>query len=408
MLYHLYEMQHAAMAPFRMAAKAQSAFWLNEANPLAATDMGKRAKAGLTMFERLTRRYAKPNFDIDTTVVDGATVDVIEEVVWQRPFCNLLHFRKAEAPKTPQKKILMVAPMSGHFATLLKSTVEAMLPKFDVYVTDWQDARDVPAAAGKFGLDDYTDYVIDALHFLGERVHTMAVCQPSVPVLVATSLMASRKDDLRPLSMVLMGGPIDTRCSPTVVNKLARDKGVDWFEKNVIMEVPATHQGAGRKVYPGFLQLAGFIAMNPERHLKAHRNLYLDLVEGHVRAASKVEEFYDEYMSVMDLAAEFYLETVERVFVHQRLPHGTYHYRGELINPGLITDTALLTIEGERDDISGLGQTRATHDLCTGLPDTMKMHHLQLGVGHYGVFSGSRFEHDIAPRIASFMDAHAG
>jgi poly(3-hydroxybutyrate) depolymerase len=408
MFYQLYEMQHAAMAPFRMAAKAQSAFWLNEANPLASTPFGKQAKASLAMFERLTRRYPKPNFNITQCVVAGETAEVVEEVVWQKPFCNLVHFRKADAAAKSQKKILMVAPMSGHFATLLQSTVEAMLPNFDVYVTDWRDAREVPLSAGTFDLDDYTDYLFDMFKHLGERAHVMAVCQPSVPVLAAVSLMAARNDPLRPLSMVLMGGPIDTRCSPTAVNTLAQGKGETWFRNNVLMDVPMPHAGVGRKVYPGFLQLAGFISMNTDRHVGAHRKLYWHLVEGEEYAAGKIEEFYDEYLSVMDLAAEFYLQTVERVFINQRLPLGTYYYRDELVQPALIKDTALFTIEGERDDISGVGQTRGAHDLCTGLAEKDKAHHLQMGVGHYGVFSGSRFTRDVAPMIRTFMDNHTG
>ena len=408
MFYQLYEMHHAAMLPFRMAAKAQSAFWLNEANPLASTPFGKQAKAGLAMFERMTRRYPKPMFNIVACEMNGGTVDISEDVAWEKPFCRLLHFRKTDTELKRQKKILMVAPMSGHYATLLKSTIEAMLPHFDVYVTDWLDARDVPASVGPFDLDDYTDYLFEIFKYMGERVHVMAVCQPSVPVLAAVSLMAARNDPVRPLSMVLMGGPIDTRCSPTAVNKLAQDKGETWFRNNVLMDVPPNHHGSGRKVYPGFLQLAGFMSMNADRHLGAHRKLYWHLVEGDEHASSKIEEFYDEYMSVMDLAAEFYLQTVERVFINQRLPLGTYQYRGELVQPSLIKDTALLTIEGERDDISGLGQTRGAHDLCTGLAKKDKRHHLQMGVGHYGVFSGSRFERDVAPMIRTFMDAHAG
>jgi poly(3-hydroxybutyrate) depolymerase len=408
MFYQLYEMHHAAMLPFRMAAKAQSAFWLNEANPLASTSFGKSAKAGLAMFERMTRRYPKPIFDIVACEMNGDTVDIAEEVVWEKPFCRLLHFRKTDSYVKPQKKILMVAPMSGHYATLLKSTVEAMLPHFDVYLTDWLDARDVPASVGPFDLDDYTDYLFEMFKHMGERVHVMAVCQPSVPVLAAVSLMAARKDPLRPLSVVLMGGPIDTRCSPTAVNTLAQSKGETWFKNNVLMDVPPNHTGFGRKVYPGFLQLAGFMSMNADRHLDQHRKLYWHLVEGDEYGANKIEEFYDEYMSVMDLAAEFYLQTVERVFINQRLPLGTYHYRGELVQPALIKDTALLTVEGERDDISGVGQTRGAHDLCTGLAEKDKAHHLQMGVGHYGVFSGTRFTRDVAPLIRSFMDTHAG
>jgi poly(3-hydroxybutyrate) depolymerase len=406
MLYQMFEMQHAAMAPFRVAARAGAEFWLNESNPFSGTQLGKQAKASLHLFERFTRRYAKPDFAIDHITTADGIVDIVEDVVWQKPFCRLLHFRKTEVTKT-QRKLLIVAPMSGHFATLLRNTVEGMLPDHDVYVTDWLDARSVPASDGPFDLDDYTDYVIEMLHVLGERADVMAVCQPSVPVLVAVSLMNARKDALVPCSMILMGGPVDTRQNPTAVNKLAQEKGETWFRKNMISHVPSGHAGVGRAVYPGFLQLAGFISMNTNRHVTAHRDLYWHLVEGDVASADKVEDFYDEYMSVMDLAGEFYLQTVERVFINQRLALGTYEYRGVHITPAFITDTALLTIEGERDDITGPGQTQAAHKLCDSLPASMKADHVQKGVGHYGVFSGRRFLSDVVPVINRFTDDHA-
>ena len=402
MLYQFYEMQHAAMAPLRLAAQAGAAFWLHEAGPLAGSDIGKQAKAGLKMFERFTRRFAKPAFNITHTLSNGDLIEVEEMVAWQKPFCRLLHFKKANKSSAGQDPVLIVAPMSGHFATLLRNTVEGMLPNHDVYITDWVDARQVPLSAGSFDLDDYTDYVIDMLHHIGERAHVMAVCQPSVPVLVSVSLMSARDDALVPLSMVLMGGPVDTRQSPTGVNKLAKNKGENWFKHNVILQVPTPNPGAGRKVYPGFLQLAGFLSMNPHRHITAHQDLYWHMVGGEEVPAQKLQEFYDEYMSVMDLSAEFYLQTVERVFLHQCLAHGTYRYRGTLIEPGLIRKTALLTIEGERDDISGLGQTKAAHDLCTGIADDRKAHHMQMGVGHYGVFSGRRFLQEVVPVVSAF------
>jgi poly(3-hydroxybutyrate) depolymerase len=405
MLYQLFEMQHAAMAPFRLAARAGTDFWFHDANPLTDTRFGKQAKASLQLFERLTRRYVKPRFEIDVVKTSVGLTDVEETVVWQKPFCRLLHFRKKE-PAAGETKLLIVAPMSGHFATLLRNTVEGMLPHHDVYITDWADAREVPASDGSFDLDDYTDYVIDMLHHLGERANVMAVCQPSVPVLVAVSLMNQRNDPLKPHSMVLMGGPVDTRFNPTAVNKLAQEKGLDWFRKNMISVVPAPHKGANRKVYPGFLQLAGFMSMNANRHMTAHRDLYWHLVEGDTRSADKLRDFYDEYMSVMDLAAEFYLQTVDRVFIQQALAKGTYHYRGEHVSPAAITETALLTIEGERDDITGPGQTQAAHTLCSSLPESMKADHVQKGVGHYGVFSGRHFIRDVVPVINSFTKQH--
>lgn len=403
MLYQVYEINHAAMMPWRMAADAGLAFWKNDGNPLSSTYVGRAASASLEMFERVTRRYGKPKFDIHATTVDGHELHVHQETVLKKPFGSLEHFGKIGVHKQ-QPKLLIVAPMSGHYATLLRNTVEGMLPHYDVYVTDWNDARSIPAALGTFDLDDYVDYVVEFLHAIGERADVMAVCQPSVPVLAAVSLMSGHKDPLVPKSMVLMGGPIDTRRNPTAVNKLAAEKGPAWFKKNVIMRVPFPHLGMGRAVYPGFLQLTGFMTMNLDRHMDAHRELFWHLVDGDGDSADKHRDFYDEYMSVMDLTAEFYLQTVERVFVHHDLPCGTYRYRGELIDPASISDTALLTIEGERDDISGVGQTEAAHDLCTGIAADRKGHHLQKGVGHYGVFSGSKFRNEIVPKIVEFCN----
>jgi poly(3-hydroxybutyrate) depolymerase len=406
MLYPFYEMNHIAMRPFRLAASAGLAFWQNSFNPLSATHFGRSAAASLNMFERATRRYEKPSFDISSTMIDGKELAVTEQIVWQTPFCNLINFSKDLSAKAkPQTKLLMVAPMSGHFATLLRSTIEEMLPHYDVYVTDWMDARDVPVEAGSFDLEDYCDAVMSMLHNLKMPAHVMAVCQPSVPVLAAVSLMNAKEDPLAPLSMVLMGGPIDTRRSPTAVNKLAEEKGAEFFRQNMVMKVSGPHAGAGREVYPGFLQLGGFLAMNADRHLKAHRELYHSLVDGEEVGIEKQESFYNEYMAVMDLTAEFYLQTIDRVFVYHDLQHGTYMHRKEKIDPSLITKTALMTIEGERDDISGLGQTEATHDLCTNIPSAKKLHHMQMGVGHYGVFSGSKFRSEIAPKIVKFLNA---
>jgi poly(3-hydroxybutyrate) depolymerase len=402
MLYQVYEMNHAAMMPLRVMTNAGLSFWKDGNNPLSQSYIGRTTSAALEMMERLTRRYGKPNFGITTTEIDGKTVHIHQQVVYHKTFCNLLHFGKIGGPEK-QPKLLIVAPMSGHYATLLRSTVEAMLPTHDVYVTDWVDARSVPVASGTFDLEDYTDYIIAFLHHLGERAHVMAVCQPAVPVLVAVSLMNAAEDVLAPKTMMLMGGPIDTRRNPTAVNRLVEEKGPDWFRKNVLMKVPFPHAGVGRDVYPGFLQLTGFMTMNLDKHMGAHRELFWHLVEGDGDSAEKHIDFYDEYMSVMDLTAEFYLQTVDRVFVHHDLPCGTYRHRGELIDPGVITRTALMTIEGERDDISGVGQTEAALELCTGLPADMKEHYLQLGVGHYGVFSGSRFRKDVAPRIVAFI-----
>ncbi len=410
MLYYLYEMNHAAIAPWRAAADAANFFWKNPVNPFAQTYMARSMSASLELFERVTRRYGKPGFGLDYTVVAGDEVPIVEERVFDRTFCSLLHFSKAwadEKAKVKQPKLLIVAPMSGHYATLLRGTVEAMLPHADVYITDWVDARQVPLASGDFDLDDYIDYVVEMLTFLGPDTHVMAVCQPSVPVLAAIASMAKRKDPNQPKSMILMGGPIDTRRNPTVVNRLAVARGVDWFRKNAVVKVPFPHPGAMRDVYPGFLQLTGFMTMNLDRHMSAHRELFWHLIEGDGDAAEKHTDFYDEYLSVMDLTAEFYLQTVEKVFVNHELPRGIFRHRGEKIEPGLITKTALMTIEGERDDISGVGQTEAAHDLCASLPAEKKLHLLQKGVGHYGVFNGSRFRADAVPRIVDFMRKQA-
>ena len=403
-LYPFFEMNHAALQPMRLMANMGLSFWQHEANPLRDTSLGRQAAASLTMFERATRRYAKPDFDIAETTIGGKAVAIEEQITWQSPFCQLIHFAKPSGTKK-QPKLLMVAPMSGHYATLLRDTVKSMLPNFDCYVTDWQDARDIPMEAGSFDLDDYTDTVIEMLHHLGERAHVMAVCQPSVPVLVAAALMAAQSDPLAPLAMVLMGGPIDTTKSPTAVNKVSDGKSLEWFKQNATMKVAGPHAGHGREVYPGFMQLGGFLSMNMDRHMKAHRDLYHNLADGEDANAEKHLDFYDEYMAVMDLTAEFYLQTIERVFMQQDLPHGTYKHRGELIDPARIKKTALLTIEGERDDISGVGQTKAAQTLCSGLPAAKKKHHLQMGVGHYGVFSGSKYRAEVAPMITDFLNA---
>ncbi|MGE3831061.1 MAG: polyhydroxyalkanoate depolymerase, partial [Parvibaculaceae bacterium] len=362
LLYYLYEMNHAALAPMRVATGAGQLFWKNPANPFAQTYLGRQVAASLDLFERVTRRYGKPDFGIASTRVNGVDVPVIEERLLPKIFCSLIHFAKqgARRPKgKPEPKLLIVAPMSGHYATLLRGTVEDMLPQADVYITDWIDARQVPLSYGSFDLDDYIDYVVDMLRFLGPGTHVMGVCQPSVPVLAAVSLMSARRDPNVPRSMILMGGPIDTRRNPTAVNRLAVARGVDWFRKNAVTKVPFPHPGFMRDVYPGFLQLTGFMTMNLDRHMDAHRELFWHLVEGDGDAAEKHTDFYDEYMSVMDLTAEFYLQTVEKVFVNHELPRGLFEHRGERIDPAAIDKTALMTIEGERDDISGVGQTEA-------------------------------------------------
>jgi poly(3-hydroxybutyrate) depolymerase len=347
---------------------------------------------------------------IEDTVVGGERIPIDIKTVWERPFCRLLHFERSfvRAPRRPQPKVLIVAPMSGHYATLLRGTVEAFLPNHEVYITDWRNARSVPLAEGRFDLDDYIDYLISMLHVLGGETHVIAVCQPSVPVLAAVAVMEADKDPYAPNSMVLMGGPIDTRINPTGVNELAVDRGMDWFRSNVITKVPFPHPGFMRDVYPGFLQLHGFMSMNLDRHIEAHHNLFLHLVKGDGDSAQKHREFYDEYLAVMDLSAEFYLQTVETVFVRHALPKGEMTHRARRIEPAAITRTALMTVEGENDDISAVGQTEAAHKICVNIPDDKRVHYMQPNVGHYGVFNGSRFRAEIAPRIADFVLSNNG
>ena len=407
-LYHWFELGQAAFAPARVAADSYRLFFSNPLNPLTHTALGRSATAACEVFERTTRRYGKPVFGITRTKVDGQSVAVEQEVVWQRPFCRLIRFRRAIAPERAERdpRILLVAPMSGHFATLLRGTVQALLPGHEVYITDWQDARALPQAAGRFDLDDYIDTMLRILKLFAGDVHVMAVCQPSVPVLAAVSLLEAADSPDAPSSMVLLGGPIDTRVSPTAVNSLAQKRGTEWFGRNVITQVPWPHPGRGRNVYPGFLQLSGFMTMNLDRHIKAHKDLFIHLVRGDGDSADKHKEFYDEYLAVMDLAAEFFLQTVDTVFVRHALACGTMTHRSHRVIPGAIRRTALLTIEGENDDITGLGQCRAAHALCTGLPAGMHAHYEQAGVGHYGLFNGSRFRNEILPRIAAFVRAH--
>jgi poly(3-hydroxybutyrate) depolymerase len=402
-------LNHAALGPFRAAADAARLYFQNPLNPLSQTPFGRSMAAAAELFERTTRRYGKPEWGLADTSVKGVRVPVRERVVWKRPFCQLIHFEKGavkNAAIANQPKLLIVAPMSGHYATLLRGTVETLLPTHDVYITDWLDARMVPVAEGGFDLDDYIDYLISMLHFLGPGAHTMGVCQPSVPLLAAVALMSTRGDPNLPATMTLMGGPIDTRINPTAVNTVANNHDLDWFRKNVIMKVPFPHPGFMREVYPGFLQISGFLSMNMERHVEAHRDFFQHLVDGDGDSADKHRDFYDEYLAVMDLTAEFYLQTVDTVFLRHALPKGEMTHRNEKVDPAAITKVALLTVEGENDDISGVGQTKAAHTITPGIPEKMKVHYMQPKVGHYGVFNGSRFRSEIAPRIADFIASH--
>lgn len=402
--YYAYEAAHMFMGPARATSEVTQLLFSNPANPWTYTPIGRTISASCELFERTTRRYGKPAFGLKTTLVGGERVEVSEEIIWEKPFCKLLHFKRNLPVRTGrQPKVLMVAPMSGHYATLLRGTVEAFLPSHDVYITDWVDARLVPLTDGFFDLDDYIDYLIEIIRLLGPETHIMAVCQPSVPVLAAVARMEADQDPASPRSMTLMGGPIDTRCSPTAVNEVAMKRDTDWFARNCIVHVPITYPAMLRSVYPGFLQLSGFMAMNLDKHIDAHRDMFRHLVAGDGDSAEKHREFYDEYMAVMDLTAEFYLQTIETVFVKHSLPKGEMMHRDKPVDLKAVRNVALMTVEGENDDISGVGQTRAAHDLCINIPDTKRVHYLQPKVGHYGVFNGSRFRSEIAPRIADFM-----
>jgi poly(3-hydroxybutyrate) depolymerase len=404
-LYHMHELQHAAMAPISFMAQMNKMAYHSPMNPMSYTPVGRSIAAGSELLERMTKRYAKPEFGIESVEMNGTEVAVSETIVDVRPFCNLIHLKKETTKSTP--KLLVVAPMSGHYATLLRGTVQDLLPHADVYITDWVDARDIPVLVGKFDLDDYIQYVIDYLKLLGPDVHVMAVCQPAVPVLAAVSIMSANLDPNVPRSMTLIGGPIDTREAPTEVNRTAKEKPFSWFEQNVVTRVPANYPGFMRRVYPGFLQLTGFMTLNMERHIGAHIDLFKHLVQGDGESVNAHKKFYNEYLSVMDITAEFYLQTIDTVFQRHLLPKGEMKWRGVRVDPKAITQTALLTIEGEKDDISGVGQTFATHRLCVNLPASKRHHHLQEGVGHYGIFNGRKFRDAIVPLITKFMHKHA-
>jgi poly(3-hydroxybutyrate) depolymerase len=407
--YFIYDAAHMMLAPTRaMTDMARQAF-SNPANPFMHTPYGRSMAAGFEVFERVTRRYAKPSFGLTTTLVGGERVPVTEEIVWTRPFCRVISFKRGETRRAhTQPKLLIVAPMSGHYATLLRGTVEAFLPTHQVMITDWADASMVPLSEGRFDLDDYIDYVKDMCRDLGPDLNLLGVCQPSVPVLAAVARLEAENDPAIPKTMTLMGGPVDTRRSPTAVNLLAEKRGTEWFKRHCLYTVPFGHPGAMREVYPGFLQLSGFMAMNLDRHMDAHRDMFNHLVSGDGDLAEKHRDFYDEYLAVMDLTSEYYLQTVQKVFVAHELPKGEMLHRDKPVDLLAIRRCAIMAVEGENDDISGVGQTLAALDLTPNLPAEKKVYHLQKGVGHYGVFNGSRFRSEIAPRIADFIRSNAG
>jgi poly(3-hydroxybutyrate) depolymerase len=410
MLYQLHEMQRSLLHPLMQWAEASSKLFTNPVSPFAHTPFSQRIAAGYELMYRLGKEYEKPEFGIKQAVVNGKQVHIDERVVENKPFCKLLHFRKDLSEKEfkalKQPTVLLVAPLSGHHATLLRDTVQALLSEHDVYITDWIDARLVPLTEGPFHLNDYVKYVQEFIRLLGPDLHVISVCQPTVPVMAAISLMATAKDPKLPKTMTMMGGPIDPRRSPTQVNNLAVEKKFSWFENTVIYAVPPNYPGFGRKVYPGFLQHAGFIAMNPGRHAQSHREFYMHLVRGDDEPAESHRKFYDEYNAVLDMPAEYYLDTIKTVFQEFRLPQGTWEVDGVFVRPQDITNVALMTVEGELDDISGAGQTQAAHDLCTGIPADMQEDFVVPGAGHYGIFSGRRWREMVCPRIAAFIKKH--
>ncbi len=409
MLYDAYEVQRSFLAGASKLAGFGAGWLNNPTNPFAYASASPLIAASLNVFAHAAAPRGKPEFGLTETVVNGKTVAVREEVVLRKPFGQLKHFVREGVESGP--RLLIVAPMSGHFATLLRGTVERMLPRHDVYITDWRDARLVPTSEGSFDLDDYIDYLIEFAELIGEesgeRPHLLAVCQPSVPALAATALMNADANKWRPKSLTMMGGPVDTREAPTAVNTLATQRPHAWFQQNAIATVPALYPGGGRKVYPGFLQLAGFMTMNLGDHLTGHWEMFKHLVVGDEESADASRDFYEEYRSVCDMTAEFYLQTVDVVFQRHLLPKGEYVHRGKLVDPAAIKDTALLAIEGERDDISGIGQTKSALDLATSLAAKKKQYHLAKDVGHYGIFNGRKWREAIAPVVEKFIAANS-
>jgi len=412
MLYQIYETQRAMMAPFAEFASASAKLYSHPLSPFAQMPMSQRVSASFDLLHRLAKEYEKPRFEITSADVDGVAVAVQEQVPIEKPFCRLLRFKRfTDDPRAldkmkAQPTVLVVAPLSGHHSTLLRDTVKSLLQDHKVFVTDWTDARMVPADLGPFHLDDYVHYVQDFIRHIGaDNIHVISVCQPTVPVLAAVSLMASA-GETTPRTLTMMGGPIDARRSPTAVNNLAMNKSHAWFEANVIFRVPPNFPGSGRRVYPGFLQHAGFVAMNPDRHLSSHYDYFLDLIRGDDDNAEAHRQFYDEYNAVLDMPAEYYLDTIKTVFQDFALVNGTWDVAGERVRPQDITTSALLTIEGELDDISGAGQTRSAHELCTGIPKSRQFHYDAIGAGHYGIFSGRRWREMVYPMVRDFIAGH--
>jgi len=408
MLYQVYETQRALMAPFSEFASASAKLYTHPLSPFTHTPMAQRVSAGLDLMHRLAKEYEKPKFDISTVEIDGVEVAVLEQVPITKPFCRLLRFKRfTDDPAVLEKMksqptVLLVAPLSGHHSTLLRDTVRVLLRDHKVLITDWTDARIVPLSEGPFHLNDYVKYVQEFIRFVGPEVNVISVCQPTVPVLAAVSLLATH-GEFTPRTLTMMGGPIDARLSPTSVNDLATKKPYEWFENNVIYRVPSNFAGVGRKVYPGFLQHTGFVAMNPDRHVNSHYDYFLDLIRGDDDSTEQHRKFYDEYNAVLDMPAEYYLETIKTVFQDFSLVNGTWFVDGTQVRPQDITAGAILTVEGELDDISGAGQTRAAHGLCTGIPKERQFHYDVEGAGHYGIFSGRRWRDMAYPVVRDFI-----
>lgn len=411
MLYQIHELNRAFLNPMMQWAETSAKLFSDPISPLAHTPFAQRLAAGYELLYRLGKDYEKPEFQIDSTVVNGKTIGIVEEITETKPFCRLIHFKKdldnKQTAALKQPTVLLVAPLSGHHSTLLRDTVRQLLTQHDVYITDWTDARMVPVSDGPFHLHDYVYYIQDFIRLLGPDVHVISVCQPTVPVLAAIALMASANDPKLPKSMTMMGGPIDARKSPTSVNDLATEKPFSWFENTVIYSVPPNYPGFGRKVYPGFLQHAGFVAMNPRRHAQSHWDFYMHLRDGDDESAEEHRKFYDEYNAVLDMPSEFYLETIKIVFQDFNLPLGTWEIGGKLVRPQDIKTVALFTIEGELDDISGSGQTEAAQDLCASIPKSKKQHFTAPKCGHYGIFAGRRWREVICPKISEFIKTNS-
>jgi poly(3-hydroxybutyrate) depolymerase len=409
MLYTLYETGYYGSTPLRLGARLMREFWSSPLNPARDSLLGRRLFASSDLFANLTRRYGRPEWNIDSVEIEGEAVRVRRTEVWSSPWVKLTHFTRdmADMRKTGRRElepaVLIVAPLSGHYATLLRGTVQTFLQDHEVFVTEWSNARDVPMMEGRFDFYDYVDHIREMLRLLGPRPHVVAVCQPGPAVLAAAALMAEDQEPSRPATMTFMGSPIDARLSPTVTNKLAEEKPFAWFKSNMIYAVPGPYPGIGRRVYPGFVQLFSFMSMNMDRHQEAHRQYLEDLMAGDGDSADKHLEFYDEYLSVLDLPEEFYLQTIDIVFQNYLLPKGELVHKGRPVRPELIKDIGLMTVEGENDDISGIGQTQAAHTLCSGLPEEFHEDYVQPHVGHYGVFNGRRFNEEIYPRVREFI-----